>query len=147
MHWRSRVVRVGGGTVTIATVEEGESGSGSALSCMGRQAMGSDNNSGDPGQEAPAKAVGERAEFRCDQVLAMTGWRPDRTLLHGLGVRTDPETGIPDHRPETMETNVAGVYIAGVLAAGFDANKIFIENGRNHGQLIVAAVTSPPEVR
>ena len=79
---------------------------------------------------------GEATEVVCDWVLAMTGWRPDRALLHGLGVETDPVTGIPVHDPETMETNVPGVYIAGVIAAGFNANKIFIENGREHGGLI-----------
>lgn len=71
-----------------------------------------------------------------DWVLAMTGWRPDRALLRGLGVRTDPVTGIPEHDRATMETNVPGVYIAGVIAAGFNANKIFIENGREHGRAI-----------
>ena len=79
---------------------------------------------------------GEATEVANDWVLAMTGWRPNRTLLHGLGVETDPETGIPEHDPATMETNVPGVYIAGVIAAGFNANKIFIENGREHGGLI-----------
>ena len=83
--------------------------------------------------------AGAATEVPCDWVLAMTGWRPDRTLLHSLGVRTDPRTGIPDHDRATMETNVPGVYIAGVIAAGFDANKIFIENGREHGGLIAAA--------
>lgn len=79
---------------------------------------------------------GEATEVANDWVLAMTGWRPNRALLHGLGVETDPETGIPEHDPATMETNVPGVYIAGVIAAGFNANKIFIENGREHGGLI-----------
>ena len=40
---------------------------------------------------------GGATEVPCDWVLAMTGWRPDRTLLHSLGVHTDPRTGIPDH--------------------------------------------------
>ena len=84
--------------------------------------------------------TGAATEAPCDRVLAMTGWRPDRTLLHSLGVRTDPHTGIPDHDRATMETNVPGVHIAGVIAAGFNANKIFIENGREHGELIAAAV-------
>ena len=83
---------------------------------------------------------GAATEVACDWVLAMTGWRPDRALLRGLGVETDPVTGIPAHDPGTMETNVPGVYIAGVIAAGFNANKIFIENGREHGGLIAAAV-------
>ncbi len=68
----------------------------------------------------------------------MTGWRADHEPLRKLGVRVDDETGIPAHDPETMETNVPGLYIAGVIAAGNDANKIFIENGREHGALVVA---------
>ncbi len=82
----------------------------------------------------------QATEVANDWVLAMTGWRPDHTLLHGLGVRTDPGTGIPAHDPATMETNVPGVYIAGVIAAGFNANRIFIENGREHGEMIAEAV-------
>ena len=88
---------------------------------------------------------GEPTEVACDWVLAMTGWRPDRALLHGLGVETDPVTGIPAHDPETMETNVPGVYIAGVIAAGFNANKIFIENGREHGGLIAGRLAGRAE--
>lgn len=75
-----------------------------------------------------------------DWIFAMTGWRPDHTLLHELGVRTDPVTGIPEHNPRTMATNVPGIFVAGVLTAGFDANKIFIENGRHHGELIAQAL-------
>ena len=73
-----------------------------------------------------------------DFVVAMTGWRADHAPLRELGVEVDAETGIPSHDPATMETNVPGLYIAGVIAAGNDANKIFIENGREHGALIVA---------
>jgi thioredoxin reductase (NADPH) len=75
-----------------------------------------------------------------DWVLAMTGWRASPTHLTSLGVSIDPDTGIPTHDRETMETNVPGVFIAGVLAAGHDANKIFIENGRMHGGQIVKAL-------
>ncbi|HMF88788.1 MAG TPA: hypothetical protein VK575_11980, partial [Gemmatimonadaceae bacterium] len=46
--------------------------------------------------------------------------------------------GIPEHDPETLETSVPGIFIAGVLVAGYDANKVFIENGRYHGDRIVA---------
>jgi thioredoxin reductase (NADPH) len=73
-----------------------------------------------------------------DFVVAMTGWRADAGLLRSLGVRIDEQTGIPAHDPATMRTEVPGLYVAGVLAAGHDANKIFIENGREHGGLIVA---------
>lgn len=75
-----------------------------------------------------------------DWVIAMTGYAPDSAFLRRLGVRVDPETGIPAHDPETFETNVPGLFIAGVLAAGFDANKIFIENGRHHGEKIARRI-------
>lgn len=88
------------------------------------------------------EATGASSEHPADWVLAMTGWTPDDALLTSLGVETDPETGIPAHDPATMETNVPGVYVAGVVAAGFDANKIFIENGRQHGALIAAHVAT-----
>src|SRR3989441_914845 len=68
-----------------------------------------------------------------DFVLALTGYRADLSLLRALGVDVDETTGVPRHDRETMQTNVPGVYIAGVLASGLDANKIFIENGREHG--------------
>jgi len=75
-----------------------------------------------------------------DWVLALTGWKPNPSLLRSVGVEVDPETGVPAHDPDTMETPVPGVFVAGVLAAGNDANRIFIENGRMHGRLIVDAV-------
>jgi thioredoxin reductase (NADPH) len=81
-----------------------------------------------------------REELANDWVLLMTGYTPDGTLLRSLGVSFDPGTGIPRHDPATMETDVPGVFIAGVLSAGFNANKVFIENGRDHGARIVAAV-------
>lgn len=72
-----------------------------------------------------------------DWVLALTGWKPDHRLLQSLGVPIEEESGVPDHDTETMETRVPGVFVAGVLAAGYDANRIFIENGRMHGRQIV----------
>lgn len=86
--------------------------------------------------------TGEPRELANDWVLAMTGWRSDPRLLRSLGVSIDEETGVPTHDPETMETDVPGVYIAGVLAAGNDANRIFIENGRTHGERILATLES-----
>ena len=84
--------------------------------------------------------TGELSELPNDWVFAMTGYTPDPRLLRSLGVTVDEHTGIPAHDPTTMETDVPGVFIAGVIAAGRDANKIFIENGREHGPRIVAAV-------
>jgi thioredoxin reductase (NADPH) len=70
----------------------------------------------------------------------MTGYTPDARLLRRLGVPIDPVTGIPAHDRETMETAVPGVFIAGVVAAGNDANKVFIENGRDHGDRILQSI-------
>jgi thioredoxin reductase (NADPH) len=84
----------------------------------------------------------DTVEIPNDWVLAMTGWVPDREFISGLGIDIDDETGIPSHDSDTMETNVPGIYIAGVLAAGYNANKIFIENGKFHGPKIVEAVSA-----
>ena len=88
------------------------------------------------------EGTGRTTEIANQWVLALTGWRPDQRLLRSLGVEIDAETGIPAYDPATMETNVPGVFVAGVLAAGNDANKIFIENGRDHGGLIARALVS-----
>jgi len=92
--------------------------------------------------EPGAPHAGDLTEVPNDFVLAMTGWRADHTHLLELGVTVDAATGIPAHDPTTMQTNVPGVYLAGVIAAGHDANKIFIENGREHGARIVAHRTA-----
>jgi|SRR5690242_698434 len=87
---------------------------------------------------------GETTTVPADFVLALTGYRADLTLLRSIGVQVDEATGVPRHDPGTMETNVPGVYIAGVLSSGFDANKIFIENGREHGGRICRHLKSKP---
>ena len=83
------------------------------------------------------RADGIVEEVKNDWVFAMTGYKPDPRLLRSLGVEINDQTGIPCYDPATMETNQPGVYIAGVIAAGHNANKIFIENGREHGPAIV----------
>jgi thioredoxin reductase (NADPH) len=86
------------------------------------------------------EASGSIEELRNDRVLAMTGYTPDGTMLRTMGVTFDPVTGIPDHDPATMETNVPGVFVAGALTAGYNANRVFIENGREHGERIVGSI-------
>jgi putative bacillithiol system thiol disulfide oxidoreductase, YpdA family len=71
-------------------------------------------------------------------VYVMTGFAPNVDLLRAAGVPINAVTGIPAHNPDTLETSVPGIFIAGVVVAGFDANKVFIENGRYHGDKIVA---------
>jgi thioredoxin reductase (NADPH) len=88
--------------------------------------------------------------LRADRVYVMTGFAPSLGLLRETGVPIDPATGIPEHDPETLETSVPGIFIAGVLVAGYDANKVFIENGRYHGDRIVARLSgqrAPAEPR
>jgi thioredoxin reductase (NADPH) len=75
-------------------------------------------------------------QFDFHSVFAMIGYHPDHNFLTKIGVDIDCETGRPHFDPETMETNVEGLYIAGVIAAGNNANEIFIENGRFHGEMI-----------
>jgi thioredoxin reductase (NADPH) len=72
-----------------------------------------------------------------DAILAMTGYHADTSMLHRLGVPVDEVTGVPAHDEETMATPIPGCYLAGVIASGNDANRLFIENARGHGELIV----------
>lgn len=83
---------------------------------------------------------GQVLEIKNDFVFAMTGYHPDHRFLEEMGVRIDRESGRPFFNSETMETNIEGIYIAGVIAAGNNANEIFIENGRFHGELIAQAI-------
>ncbi|WAA13786.1 YpdA family putative bacillithiol disulfide reductase [Fervidibacillus halotolerans] len=84
---------------------------------------------------------GKVFERKNDFVFAMTGYRPDHRFLQKIGVEIEQETGRPKYNPDTMETNVPGIFIAGVIAAGNNANEIFIENGRFHGERIAKAIS------
>lgn len=83
---------------------------------------------------------GREEVLKNDFVFAMTGYHPDHAFIRAMGVTIDEETGRPYYEPETMETNVKGLFIAGVIAAGNNANEIFIENGRFHGDCIAKAI-------
>ncbi|MFB4166345.1 YpdA family putative bacillithiol disulfide reductase [Virgibacillus sp. JSM 102003] len=85
---------------------------------------------------------GESKTIDNDFVFAMTGYKPDLKFLKKAGVTIDEENGCPIFNESTMETNVEGVYVAGVVAAGYNNNKIFIENGRHHGGLIAESITN-----
>ncbi|MEW9698704.1 YpdA family putative bacillithiol disulfide reductase [Paenibacillus sp. SI8] len=88
----------------------------------------------------------EQAALENDFVLALTGFRPDRKLLTSLGVAIHEENGAPVVHPETMETNIEGIYVAGVVASSkYDANEIFIETGRMHGVAITKHICSKNE--
>jgi len=71
-----------------------------------------------------------------DFVLALTGYHPDFEFLRGLGIRLSDEHCRPVCDPQTLESNVPGIYLAGVIVAGSATSEIFIENGRFHGRQI-----------
>lgn len=79
-----------------------------------------------------------------DFVFAMTGYHPDHDFLSQMGVSIDQETGRPYYDEMTMETNIPNLFIAGVIAAGNNANEIFIENGRFHGAAIAQKIQENP---
>jgi thioredoxin reductase (NADPH) len=81
-------------------------------------------------------------ELPADQVFLLTGYHPDTRMLEAAGVRVDAETLVPEHDPESLQTNVKGVYLAGAIASGRFTSRIFIENGKFHGQAIVKAITA-----
>jgi thioredoxin reductase (NADPH) len=81
---------------------------------------------------------GAEETFDNDFVFALTGYHADHDFMAAAGIRIDPETMKPALDPETFETNVPGIYLAGVVMAGRDTGKIFIENGRFHGRQIIA---------
>jgi thioredoxin reductase (NADPH) len=83
---------------------------------------------------------GKEFSIENDYVLALTGYHPNHEMLQNAGVEINNDTGEPIYNPETMETNVPGLFVAGVIAAGNNANVIFIENGRFHGTLISEAI-------
>jgi len=83
-----------------------------------------------------------RDEIEAEAVFLLTGYHPDCALLAGAGVRVDAATLVPEHDPRTLETNVPGLYLAGAVVSGRETGRIFIENGRFHGQAIVESMRS-----
>ena len=88
-----------------------------------------------------ATPEGER-ELKNDFVFALIGYQPDLTFLNATGIVLEPHTQKPRTNPETLESDRAGVYLAGVIVAGMHTNEIFIENGRFHGAMIAQAIAA-----
>jgi len=72
-----------------------------------------------------------------DYVMAMTGYKPNFDLLKKWGLNLSKDKFIPKYNPETMETNLPGVYLAGVVCGGMDTHLWFIENSRIHADMII----------
>jgi thioredoxin reductase (NADPH) len=74
------------------------------------------------------------------QVFALTGYHPDFEFIESLGVQLDRETRKPALDPNTLESNVPGIHLAGVVIGGRHTGEIFIENGRFHGKQIIESL-------
>jgi thioredoxin reductase (NADPH) len=83
---------------------------------------------------------GAQDEIAADAVFLLTGYGSDNTLLRNSGVEIDPATCGPVFNPETFETNVSGLYTVGAMVAGIQSGRIFIENGRFHGERVIEAI-------
>ncbi len=87
----------------------------------------------------------EKGTFEIDNdfVLAMTGYEPNYALLDKLGIACSEDAiRIPDYKKETLESNLPGVFLAGVVCAGTQTSKLFIENTRDHAQIIIDTIVS-----
>ncbi|WP_158995961.1 YpdA family putative bacillithiol disulfide reductase [Mucilaginibacter sp. L196] len=72
-----------------------------------------------------------------DFVMAMTGYKPNFSFLKKLGIHLSEDKYIPQYNPDTMETNMPGMYLAGVVVGGLDTHLWFIENSRIHADMII----------
>tara|TARA_B100000902_G_scaffold1860_2_gene2406 strand:- start:1036 stop:1995 length:960 start_codon:yes stop_codon:yes gene_type:complete len=87
------------------------------------------------------KTKKDTKEIKNDFVLAMTGYQPNYEILENLGIEIlDDEFRTPVYDEQTMETNVKGVYLAGVICGGLKTNKWFIENSREHSEKIISQI-------
>ena len=87
----------------------------------------------------PEKTFTQKNDF----VIAMTGYKPDFGMLKKLGVQLEGEfSATPVYNPETMETNLPGLYLAGVVCGGMDTHKWFIENSRIHAEQIFKHISA-----
>lgn len=93
--------------------------------------------------ETTIRLISEGKEITIDNdfVLALTGYKPNFNFLEMLGVKiSNDEKKLPQYNPETMETNVDGLYLAGVICGGMETHKWFIENSRIHAKIIMAHI-------
>jgi thioredoxin reductase (NADPH) len=83
-----------------------------------------------------------RTRAPADAVLLLTGYRSDPVLLRQVGARVDDGTGAPVHNEATFETTVPGLFVIGAAIAGIQSGRIFIENGRFHGEMVVREIAA-----
>ena len=83
---------------------------------------------------------GDGLQIPAQHVFALTGYHPTTKFFDQLGVRYDRDTLRPDYNPQTFETNVQGVYLAGSVVGGRINGEVFIENGRFHGEVLMKVI-------
>ena len=88
------------------------------------------------------RADGTREEIPADGVFLLTGYHPDAELMKAAGIQVEPDTLAPAMNPDTFETNVPNLFLAGGCVAGKATGNIFIENGRFHGEKIIAELAA-----
>ncbi len=93
----------------------------------------------EPDHVVVENGAGKRG-LRARQVFALTGYHPDFTFIESLGVKLDPETRKPALDPNSLESNIPGIHLAGVVIGGRHTSEIFIENGRFHGKQIIESL-------
>jgi thioredoxin reductase (NADPH) len=138
-EFSARVTRIEAGKVWVDSAN-GSHGVGQTflsvptVAALPKAAMGGGLKAGTDRNVCPT----ERA-IPATFVFALTGYNPDFEFLKRQGIRLDPVTQKPELNPETLETNVPGMYVAGVVVGGTQTGEIFIENGRFHGKQIIAS--------
>jgi thioredoxin reductase (NADPH) len=97
-------------------------------------------NSSDPADNESSEESVDT--ISADSVLLLTGYHADNEFLRRAGVHINPETLVPRHDPQTFESNVSNLFIAGGQLAGKKTGTVFIENGRFHGERIAKVIAS-----
>jgi thioredoxin reductase (NADPH) len=87
-----------------------------------------------------AERGGSIETMRADDVYLLTGYHPDTDLMARAGITIHPETQAPEHDPKTLEADVPGLFVAGSVVSGKETNRVFIENGKFHGEIIVNTI-------
>ena len=90
--------------------------------------------------EVVVERDGARTTLPADAVFLLTGYHPDTAMLERFGIEVDDETMVPAHAPDTYETNVPNLFLAGQVITGIHSGLIFIENGRFHGEMVVKEI-------
>jgi len=90
--------------------------------------------------EVVVEQAGEQRAVPADAVFLLTGYHPDTAMLDRFGIAVDADTMVPSHDPDTYETNVPNLFLAGQVISGIHSGLIFIENGRFHGEMVVKEI-------